>query len=739
MRHPFYRLLVLLGALCAPASAQDSPEGVEGWLSWRGPLQSGVSLETGLFDEVEIDGKNHQWSVDLCGRGTPVIAGDRLYSMGYRGVEGDLLECIVCMDARTGEQYWERTFRDYLSDVIYDRYAISAPTVDPATGNVYCITTGGLLCAFTPDGELIWERALNAHFGRITFPNGRTGSPLIDGDRLILHIITAHWGRTEGPARDRFYCFDKNNGRHIWSQTPGTPPKDSPYSYPVIEWRDGRRLIYAGTGCGNLVCMDARTGAAIWRYKVATGGVNSSVLLDGDNLIAIHGRENLDSSVIGRLLSVKLGAGPAPGEAGPKVLDKSCENWRIDRGAFTSSPVLVGRRLYETIHTGELICVDVDEGKELWHKKLAPDQIHASPLAADGKLYVPMNNGSFWVLRPSDEGIEVLSEVMLAGNALGAPALYNGRLYVHTTEKLYCFGYGQESQVPPVEPVSGARRPGGPTGLMVEPGDILLRVGDEMQYTVSSVDALGSRVSDHPKDLEWDLPPIITASGGTNDRPTLKATGTGVGVISVNQEGMRGSSRVRVVEALPIDEDFESYPLEKAPGHWLGGVAKWEVLERDGSKVLARKMDNPLFQRTISFIGHPNTSNYTMKVDVMTDGNRRSMSSAGVIHQRYQISLKGNYREIEVSSNMERLKVSKPYRVKAGTWYTLLTRVDVNDDGSGTVRAKVWVRGEEEPAEWTIEVPHNDAHVEGSPGIYGFTPQSQFRVYLDNLTVTQNE
>ena len=236
-----------------------------------------------------------------------------------------------------------------------------------------------------------------------------------------------------------------------------------------------------------------------------------------------------------------------------------------------------------------------------------------------------------------------------------------------------------------------------------------------------------------------DLPAIITASGGTDDRPTLKATSTGVGVISVSQEGMRGSSRVRVVEALPIDEDFEGYPLEKAPGHWLGGVAKWEVLERDGSKVLARKMDNPLFQRTISFIGHPNTSNYTMKVDVMTDGNRRSMSSAGVIHQRYQISLKGNYREIEVSSNMERLKVSKPYRVKAGTWYTLLTRVDVNDDGSGTVRAKVWVRGEEEPAEWTIEVPHNDAHVEGSPGIYGFTPQSQFRVYLDNLVVTPNE
>ena len=196
---------------------------------------------------------------------------------------------------------------------------------------------------------------------------------------------------------------------------------------------------------------------------------------------------------------------------------------------------------------------------------------------------------------------------------------------------------------------------------------------------------------------------------------------------------------MRVVEALPIDEDFEGYPLEKAPGHWLGGVAKWEVLERDGSKVLARKMDNPLFQRTISFIGHPNTSNYTMKVDVMTDGNRRSMSSAGVIHQRYQISLKGNYREIEVSSNMEHRKVSAPFKMKVGQWYRLKTRVDMQPDGSALVRARAWPRDEPEPADWTIEVRDPNGHTNGAFGLYAFTPQSRFTAYIDNITVTPNE
>jgi outer membrane protein assembly factor BamB len=72
--------------------------------------------------------------------------------------------------------------------------------------------------------------------------------------------------------------------------------------------------------------------------------------------------------------------------------------------AISSSPVLVGNRIYQTDKTGHLCCVDADTGKVLWRHKLAPDQLHASPLYADGKLYVPMQNGSFYILRPTGDG-----------------------------------------------------------------------------------------------------------------------------------------------------------------------------------------------------------------------------------------------------------------------------------------------------------------------------------------------
>jgi hypothetical protein len=59
----------------------------------------------------------------------------------------------------------------------------------------------------------------------------------------------------------------------------------------------------------------------------------------------------------------------------------------------------------------------------------------------------------------------------------------------------------------------------------------------------------------------------------------------------------------------------------------------------------------------------------------------------------------------------------------------------MNSDGSGTVRAKAWTRGEQEPDKWTIEATHDKLHKNGSPGIFAFSPQSQKRVFIDNLKV----
>src|SRR5687767_709608 len=124
---------------------------VTGWLNWRGPEQTGVSRETGLPDKWTVGGTNHLWTMDLAGGGTPVIAGGKLYALGYQGQGPDLQEVLVCADAETGRKVWERRFNDFLSDIVYDRYAIGSPTVDAETGNVYVLTSAGVFACFAGD------------------------------------------------------------------------------------------------------------------------------------------------------------------------------------------------------------------------------------------------------------------------------------------------------------------------------------------------------------------------------------------------------------------------------------------------------------------------------------------------------------------------------------------------------------------------------------------------------------
>src|SRR5256712_3043532 len=222
-------LLGLLLATGMAASSNASP--AKGWLSWRGPQQNGASLEKNLPEHLAV--KEALWVADFPGQSTPVIANGKLYIMGYLGDGADLQEGVACFDAESGKKLWQRLYNDFISDTIYQRYATSSATIDDETGDVFMQGTQGILAAFSNDGKLRWQHSLMEEFGRLTFPNSRTASPVIDGDLVIARGITANWG-AQGPAGDRFYAFDKKTGQLVWASSPGDRPKDNSYSLPWI-------------------------------------------------------------------------------------------------------------------------------------------------------------------------------------------------------------------------------------------------------------------------------------------------------------------------------------------------------------------------------------------------------------------------------------------------------------------------------------------------------------------------
>lgn len=763
MKHLMNFRSMLFGALLISGTAFAEP--AEGWLSWRGPNQNGTSNETGLPDKWEPGAENQLWKYGLNGAGAPVIANGKLYAFGY-GQEGDdtaegVQEILLCLDANTGEKLWEKRYSDYISDVVYNRYGIGSPIVDAETGNIYLQMSNGRCVAVTPEGKDIWEISLMEELARLTFPNGRTGSAAIDGPLVIFHCVTANWGTT-GPARDRFYAFDKLTGELVWYSTPGVRPVDSSFCMPVFGQLGDQRVFYAGTGCGNIVCVNARTGKPVWRFQLSQGGVNSQVVLYKDKLIALHGKENIDATSKGRLVCINI---PQEYPAEQLVLDKSVEVWRNDDHiGFTSSPTLVEDRVYTTNFTGELICVDADSGKTLWQEKLAPDQIHASPAYGDGKIYAPWFEGSLAIVKPTDAKAEVLSNAEIKAadgsgvKALAAPTIWAGKIYLSTRDGLYCFGNKEGKYVGSKDDDKEAAL--GPVAqLQIVPAEFAIAPGQKQEFKVYGLDKSGRRVEIITEDLSWEkfIPP--TAKVKAKVDATLDAkTGTitagkdaalSAGALKVTHKGMSATTRGRVEATIGYTADFEDVELKMEspdgvkvnfpPLAWLGARIKWYVLEKDGSKVIANRLDNVLFQRTMNFFGGEDMTNYVIEANVMTDGNRRIKSEVGLINQRYKISLVGNKNVLEVSSNYERVQQAVKFPVKANQWYHLKTHVKNNGDGSGEVRAKAWTKGEDEPAEWTIKVPVKKLHPHGAPGIYAFSPQAQKRVYIDNIKISAGE
>ena len=786
--------LILSATLSPLASAAP----VQGWLSWRGPDQTGMSRETGLPDKV--DPKNPLWRADFPGQSTPVIANGKLYIMGYLGEDADLQEGVACFDAETGKKLWQQLYNDFISDTIYLRYATASPAIDPETGNVYAQGTQGILAGFTPDGKLLWKRSLMEEFGRLTFPNARTASPIIDGDLVIARGITANWG-AQGPAADRFYAFDKKTGELVWASSPGDRPKDNSFSHPQLSWRNGKRVLYAALGDGSVACLNARTGEPIWRVPLFRAGINATTIIhNNDKLIAIFGVPYEP----GQLVALKIpDAEPTNSAAGPLVFEREAlQLWAAEISTSTSSPILVGDTVYVVAEKGDLCAVDANTGAIKWKLKLGIEQRNSCPFYADGKLYVPMLDnpvgkgdgesseagtaGALYIIKPGDQP-EILQHAELEGRCFGTPVAYNGKLYMQTTKYLYCWGKkGISSTLPKETTAEAAKHLKGELdvrkshnknvaeitltadntpkssiakSLQIIPSEVTLRPGQSASFRARSIDANGFAVADiaDMKSLKWTnyIPPtarvksLMSGKFDTDGKLVSEAaTKPSAGAFEATLGDLKGYIRGRVLPYLPLSQDFESFTLPETntveeaafaypPLPWIGARFKFEVREKDGNKSLTKTIDNKFFQRATVFLGAPDAKNYTIEADVMSDGNRRKMSEVGVINQRYAIVLKGNDQKLEVSSNFERLRQAVDFKWQPNAWYHLKSRVDIAADGAGVVRAKAWKRDEPEPAAWTIEVKHKTAHQEGSPGLFGFSPQDQ-RVYIDNIKVTAN-
>lgn len=723
---------VLLGmGLAATLFAGD-------WLDWRGPLRDGTSAEKNLPSTWSPTGTNLAWKADVGGRSTPVIQGDHLYLLTGTGKGKTLQELLVCLNADTGKMIWQRPINLYSSDVPPHRIAWSSPAVDPVSGNVYVLSVHGTLTAFSRDGKFLWDRPLAEEFGFVTTHGGRTVSPAIDGDLVILSGVSTGWGQYSR-AGHRFFAFDRKNGELVYISAPGGRPYDTTYSPTNIVDVKGTRLLIAGGGDGNAHAIQPQTGVPAWRYEVSKRGINTGVVVNGTTAYITHSEENLDTSDMGLFSAVDATM------KGPIKKDQAKFYFPGLQLGF-SSPLIDGDRLIQIDNGANVFAFDVVTGRQIWKQNLGTIQ-KASLVLADGKLYVGTENGKFFIMKPHNDRLEKLSEVnfLKPGEAeddsekvLASVAVSEGRVFLVTTKATYAIG---KKQAGPKVPLPGPKMaPAGAAVAFVQvvPAELILKPGETANFRARAFDAAGNFIREEK--ATWALEGL---KGMISDAGKYVAAADAVaqaGLIKATVGGVTGTARARVVPPLNWAWDFEGIEAGKVPMEWINCNTKFEVRkEEDGAKVLVKFADNPATKRARVFFGSTEMSNYTVEGDVRSTQKRRQMGDVGLVAQRYNLILFGNAEKVELQSWQPETDrtVSKKFPWKWDTWYRMKLRVETLADQSVKVQGKVWLRGEQEPAEWTVERvdPPALANVKGAAGLYADAP---VEVALDNIKVTKN-
>ncbi len=722
-----YSYLPLTLLLLVPVSTSD-------WAEWRGPARDGVSLEKNLPVRWSPSGDNLAWKAPYGGRSAPIVMGDRIFMQNSVGKGETLQERVIALNADTGKLLWEHRFNVYLSDVPPHRLGWASPVGDPVTGNVYVLGGGGNLVGLSPDGKVLWQRSLGEDFGMLTTHGGRTVSPIVDGDLVIVSGVTFQWGE-HGRGAHRFMAFDKKTGETIWISAPGGRPYDTTYAPPIISNLNGTRLLIQGASDGVTHAIKPQTGEPVWKYEISKRGLNTGVVVHGSTAILTHSEENLDSSEMGMMVAVDAGS---KGE-----IKKEQTKWRIYgwQGGF-SSPVLDGDRLYHVDNGANLAAFDVNSGKQFWLQNLGTIQ-KASPVLADGKLYVGTENGKFFILKPNATGAEILDQDQLGTEALpeaiiASVAVSNGRIYLVSDSTLYAIGKSSNAatrQPPPTVPPPDPNRAA--SHVQIVPTELMLKPGDKVNFRVRLFDDKGSFIREESA-ATWTLDHL---KGTVTDGQFVASSDAIVqtGLVKATVGAITGSASVRVFPALPWTENFDALAVNTIPAHWVNTMLKFTVREVNGNKVLVKTTEgSSLLSRARAYFGPSDLSNYTVEADVLGTQKRRQQGDAGVIAQRYVLAIYGNSQMLHLEPWQPETArtVSIPFAWKQDTWYRLKLQVENLPDGKVRARGKAWLATENEPSAWMVERIDPIPNLQGAPGIFG---NALAEIYFDNLKVYSNK
>ena len=422
-------LPAVLIACSAASTVWSNFVAAEDWPQWRGPDRSNRSVETGLFDAWGDAGPELEWIAKGVGEGyaSVSVANGRAFTTG----NFENTQSAVAVDVATGKVIWRTPITDSVPKHGYDG-SRTTPTVDE--DRLYMVSSDGrIVCLQASDGEQVWSRDFDHWGGKMMSGWGFSESPLVDGDKVIC---------TPGGREAVMVCLDKRTGEAIWeSKWPADREQTdnlkngAGYASAVISEGGGVRQYIQMVGQG-LIGVRASDGQVLWVYdRVANRVANiPTAIVDGDLVFASTGY-NTGSALL------RLSAAGAEGRVdAEEVYWLDSRDLQNKHGGIT----LVDGYVYcgHGNGSGLPICVEMASGRIAWGPERAEGRGETSMIAADGHLLMRRQDGTVLLVRANPDEFDLVGTMQPAvqeKKSWAHPVIANGRLYLREQNQLMCY------------------------------------------------------------------------------------------------------------------------------------------------------------------------------------------------------------------------------------------------------------------------------------------------------------
>lgn len=436
-------LMLVCIALTAPV-ASACTESDEAWPQWRGPELTGAS-RSAKPPLTWGEERNVAWKRALpsWAGSSPIVSGERVFvtspSAPQAEADGDVARVLpnmtrrnpggpdlllLCFDRRDGKPVWEYRLDD--GNRLFGKQNLSSPSPVTDGKTVWVLSGTGVLAAVDFGGKELWRKDLASEWGAFLPAWGYASSPVLWKDRILIQVLQAS-------GESYLAALDAVSGKVLWKEGRKTDAqRECPdaYTTPTIaRTPQGDQVIVVGANY--VTGHDPQTGRELWRG----GGLNPQ--LAGNYRIVpspvVVADLVISPTRVKPMLAYRLG--------GTGDVTGSHLAWKYEgKGApDVPSPVTDGTRVYLVDDRGVVVCLKASTGEVLWGpERTADGTVSASPVLADGRVYITNEIATTTVLAAGDAFNVLATNTLDDGYTISTPAPAGADLFIRTSAHLYC-------------------------------------------------------------------------------------------------------------------------------------------------------------------------------------------------------------------------------------------------------------------------------------------------------------